>query len=348
MEQAELNQWATPGAGSPPAPDGGWSEAQWEALQRAVMTRARAAGCDAAAERLVVRAARRVMRRYTTSFFMVSRFLPRPKRDQVELIYAAVRYPDEVVDTFPLAPGEREARLEAWSAAYELALAAPSLRAALADGATPFAAAFAQVVRRHEIPSGHYRAFLAAMRRDVAPRPFPTLASLIDDYIHGSAIVVGFFLAYVYGPSSPGRMGEALAAARDLGIALQLTNFLRDVGEDHRRGRLYLPLDMLARAGVDPADITAPALRPAAIAVVRELAGVAAAHYARADAHLDAYAPDCRVAIKACIDVYGRLNARIAACPDPIARRQSVPLREKLASLPHSKYWRLPLALIGA
>ena len=86
---------------------------------------------------------------------------------------------------------------------------------------------------------------------DVRPRPFGTLDDLIESYIYGSAIVVGYFLTYVYGASGEGSFDRALASARDLGIALQLTNFLRDVGEDQRRGRLYLPLDMLRAEGIE-------------------------------------------------------------------------------------------------
>jgi phytoene/squalene synthetase len=80
--------------------------------------------------------------------------------------------------------------------------------------------------------------------------------------------------------------------------------------------------------------------------VVRRLASVAASYYASAHDGLEAFAPDCRPAIHACIEVYGRLNERIASNESAIRHRESVPLREKLRVLPPSKYWRLPLAFL--
>jgi phytoene synthase len=282
------------------------------------------------------------MRAYTTGFFIVSRFLPRARRDDVQVIYAAVRYPDEVVDTFPLAAAEREARLDRWAADYEAALAAPSLTDALRSGLNCFVSAFADLVRRVGIPPVHYRDFLGAMRLDIRPPRYATLDDLVDRYVHGSAIVVGYFLAHAYGASAPAEMPRALKASRDLGVALQLTNFLRDVAEDQRRGRLYLPLDWLREEGVAEPDASDPAQAPAFGRVIRRVAEEARRLYREAAANLDAFSPGSRTAIRACIDVYGALNDRILASPRGMAHRESVPFREKWAVLPVSKYWRLP------
>lgn len=323
-----------------------WSEEEWLAFERAVRLRALNAPGPDRAWPVVVRAARKVMRTYTTSFFMVSRFLPRRKRDRVEVIYSAVRYPDEVVDSFPLDRGARLRRLDAWATAYETALGLDGLRPALEAGVPCFLAAFAGVVREAGIPPEHYRAFLAAMRLDAAPRPFLTLDDLIDSYIYGSAIVVGYFLAHVYGAVAPDEFPRALESARDLGIALQLTNFLRDVGEDCRRGRMYLPQDRLHAEGIDRVDPDDPDCRAALGRVARRLAADAAGYYRRASANLDAFAPDSRIAIRACIDVYGRLNERIEASDRGIEHRESVPLLEKLRALPPGGLWRIPMAWI--
>ena len=80
--------------------------------------------------------------------------------------------------------------------------------------------------------------------------------------------------------------------------------------------------------------------------MVRRLAAVAEDFYARARTGLDAFAPDCRLAIHACIGVYGRLNERIARSERGVRHRESVPLGEKLSVLPPSKYWRIPLAYL--
>jgi phytoene synthase len=293
------------------------------------------------------REARRVMRAYTTSFFIVSRFLPRAKREEVEAVYAAVRYPDEVVDTFPIDAHTRLRLLDEWGAHYEVGINCATLREALSRGVPAHLAAFTRVVRERDIPAEHYRAFLDAMRLDVAPRPFKTLDDLIQSYVYGSAVVVGYFLTHVYGARDSRSFVRALDSARDLGVALQLTNFLRDVAEDQRRGRVYLPADALRAEGIDELDAADPRQQEQLARVLRKLASVAAEHYARAEADLDAFAPDCRLAVRSCIRVYGRLNERIAASSRGVAHRESVPLREKFQVLPVSKYWRIPLAYLS-
>mgnify|MGYP000014695817 CR=1 FL=1 len=323
-----------------------WSPDRWVRFQDEVRRRALQARPEAAAWLVIARAARRVMATYTTSFYLVSRFLPLQKRRRVEVIYAAVRYPDEVVDSFPFPPEERKALLDRWRGDFEHALAMDSLEQMLRSGISPFVAAFTVLTRETGIPPDEYRAFLDAMGRDIRPASFATLDDLIEHYVYGSAVVVGLFLARVYGPSAPDRMDDALQSARDLGIALQLTNFLRDVREDWRRGRIYIPLDILREEEVDIARLDDPAQEEPLLRAVRRLAGMADGYYQRAEESLDAFSPDCRIAIEACIRVYGALNRRIMQSPDSLRVRQSVPFAEKWRVLPPSKYWRLPLALL--
>jgi phytoene synthase len=278
----------------------------------------------------------------------VTRFLPPAKRGQVEVVYAAVRYPDEIVDTFPIPPAERLRLLDQWAEDYERGLEYGSQQQAVAAGLNCFIAAFAQVARQKQIPPQHYRSFLEAMRLDVTPRPFRDLEDLVESYIYGSATVVGYFLAYVYGASAPQEFPRALTASRDLGIALQLTNFLRDVPEDKRRGRVYLPQDMLRAEGIADMDLAGESSRRALRRVLRQLSGTAEQFYSNAEANIDAFAPDCRVAIQACIEVYRQLNQRIGSSGEGVLHRASVPMKEKFRVLPPSKYWRLPLAYLGA
>lgn len=321
-----------------------WGMEDWARLDVRTRARALAAGSEGAAWRVLAREARGVMRAYTTSFFIVSRFLPAHKRAEVEAVYAAVRFPDEVVDTFPLSNPERVKLLDHWLADYEVGLRCRTLAEALRADVPCFLAAFTKVVRERGIPAEHYRAFLGAMRRDTEPRPFATLEDLIADYVYGSAVVVGYFLTHVYGSRTPGEFGRALSGARSLGIALQLTNFLRDVAEDQRRGRVYLPQDMLREVGIDELNAFDETQQRALGVVLRRLALKASDFYADARANLDAFSPDCRLAIHSCIKVYGRLNERIAESSRGIRHRESVPLREKFRVLPASKYWRIPLA----
>jgi phytoene/squalene synthetase len=81
--------------------------------------------------------------------------------------------------------------------------------------------------------------------------------------------------------------------------------------------------------------------------VIRRVATIASTYYLAAQRDLDAFAPDSRIAIQACIDVYGQLNDRIRTSRNGLSQRESVPMRQKFRVLPRSKYWRLPLAYMG-
>jgi phytoene synthase len=286
----------------------------------------------------IARQARLVLKSYSTSFFLVTRFLPPEKRAEVEVIYASVRYPDEVVDTFPVSAPKRLKLLQEWADGYEAGLQGRV-------DVPPFLSAFCGVVRKRGIPPEHYRSFLEAMRLDVVPRLYDTMDDLIDSYVYGSAIVVGYFLAYVYGGSDFPRI---LRSSRNLGIALQLTNFLRDVGEDQRRGRVYLPQEMLRAEGIVSLDVDDLEKLEALNRVLRRVSAIAEEHYAASERDLDAFSPDCVTAIRACIDVYRKLNLRIGHSVEGVRHRESVPMATKFQVLPASKYWRLPLAFMGA
>ena len=108
-------------------------------------------------------------------------------------------------------------------------------------------AGFAEVVKKYSIPIDYYNSFLDAMERDVQPREFEDIEDLIDNYVFGSAIVVGYFLAYVYGSSEENNFNETLKSSKELGIALQITNFIRDINEDLGRGRVYIPKTILEK-----------------------------------------------------------------------------------------------------
>lgn len=325
-----------------------WSQQQWLEVDHSARHKALVARDEDEQWAVLTRSARSVLKKYSTSFFIVTRFLPPEKRAQVEAIYAAVRYPDEIVDTFPLPAQERLQLLNEWERKYAAALCAPSLRHSLESGMPSFIAAFAEVVRKAGIPAEYYHSFLEAMRRDVQPRAFETLDDLIENYIYGSAIVVGYFLAYVYGAPTPSDFSRAMRSARDLGIALQLTNFLRDIAEDQRRGRVYLPKDLLLEEGIEEIDARNPSQQRRLRCVLERLTGISEAYYDQSLSNIDAFNADSRIAIRACIDVYRQLNRRIAVNPRGIEHRESVPMYAKFKVLPTSKYWRLPLEYLRA
>lgn len=324
-----------------------WTHTEWLQLEQLTRRRVTRAANEGDSWHALTRAARGVLQNYSTSFFLVTRFLPAAKRRQVDVIYSAVRFPDEIVDTFPLNADERLTALREWRRAYDYALGLGDFRRAIADGISPWVAGFAHVARKNQIPPEHYHAFLDAMEADANPRDYRDLDDLIDNYIYGSATVVGYFLAYVYGPSEQWAWQRVLDASRSLGIALQLTNFLRDVAEDERRGRIYLPQDMLRAEGIARLRTNDDSQTDPLNRVLRRLSAIAEEHYSDAEKNLSAFSPDCRIAIQACIDVYRRLNLRIGSSPLGIRHRESVPVAEKFGALPPSKFWRVPLAYLG-
>ena len=324
-----------------------WDERHWGALQDRVHRDLRKAHSPEQGWNVIVKAARRVIRTYSSSFFLVTRFLPSPKRACVEVTYAAVRYPDEIADTFSLPAARKLDMLRAWRESYLGALDCPGFRESVQAGIPWILAGFAHVVTRHRIPPEHYLAFLAAMERDIRPAPFANFEDLVGNYVYGSAIVVGYFLTYIYGAEPPSAPAEALACARELGIALQLTNFARDVEDDRLRGRLYVPVDWLAREGLTVTEALDPAHGARLRRAARRLAAEAESRYHYARKHLDRFSPDCRPAILACIEVYQAVNRRLLDGQGDAGRRVRLNALEKFRVLPADKYWRVPLAYAG-
>jgi 15-cis-phytoene synthase len=108
-------------------------------------------------------------------------------------------------------------------------------------------------IDRYDIPAQHFDDFLRSMRMDLTTSEYASWDDLLD-YTHGSAAVIGLQLLHVLG-TIEGMQSVAAPYARDLGVAFQLTNFIRDVGEDLQRDRLYLPKDELAAFGVTRDDL---------------------------------------------------------------------------------------------
>ena len=176
----------------------------------------------------------------------------------------------------------------------------------------------------------------------ISPRRFKDWNDLIENYIYGSATVVGYFLAHIYGPARDHGLEACLRGARSLAIALQLTNFARDVADDAARGRCYLPEKHGGSTGISGVlSQDEIAMRAAQVALASE----AANWYEQAAMDIGAFNPDSRIAIEACHRLYSRLNEKILNAASPY-ERESLSMSEKLAVLPSSKYWRLPAALI--
>ena len=182
--------------------------------------------------------------RHSRSFRFAIRFMAKSEARRIAEIYAFCRFTDDMVDRAQgLEPQELDARLNHWESLAETAHAGGLTGSPWLDG--PLGA-----MGRDGIPFAYARALIEGMRMDVRPRMYATLAEL-EVYTYRAAGTVGQWLAERAGVKD----GWALACAADLGQAMQLTNILRDVGEDLARGRLYLPADLLSKHGLSPADI---------------------------------------------------------------------------------------------
>ena len=180
---------------------------------------------------------RRLHAHHGRSYYLATRLLPSAARPSVHALYGLARVADEVVDgTSAATVPERTAELDRVEAALRTG-----------DPTVLVAPAVHDVLVRHHVPTETLDDFFAAMRQDLTVTSYATYDDLLR-YAHGSAAVVGVQLTHVFGTVVP--LDLALPYARDLGLAMQVTNMLRDVGEDLDRGRVYLPQEDLRRFGV--------------------------------------------------------------------------------------------------
>ncbi len=184
---------------------------------------------------------RRIHATHGRTYYLATALLPRQRRPDVWALYAFARVADELVDSPSVQPPDPEILL-AWREQAMVAIESASQPDPLAQ---PVLAATWHTMRTFGLDPGLLREFLDSMVMDLSVSRYATWEEL-GRYTRGSAAVIGELMAPVLGSKGP----DALIHAAALGEAFQLTNFIRDVGEDLDRGRIYLPLDDLARFGV--------------------------------------------------------------------------------------------------
>ncbi len=267
----------------------------------------------------------RLTRQHGTTYHWGAMLLPAARRHHVHAVYALCRLADDIVDapdaTGPLRVEETTRRLDNFADEFRRALAGTS---AGAPAPTPVMAAVANTVRACDIPAECFDRFFGAMALDLTTTTYETWGDLLG-YMEGSAAVIGEMMLPVLQPLSP----EAVAPARALGLAFQLTNFLRDVGEDLERGRVYVPQEDLRRFGADAgARSVTPAWRELMrfeIARNREL-------YAAADAGIALLPPASARCVGSARALYSRILHRIEGNDyDVFTTRARVPSWRKAA-----------------
>jgi phytoene synthase len=189
--------------------------------------------------RTAYKQAEKITAEHSKSFYFASGLLPEEKRSAVRALYAFCRTVDDIVDES--SDGERETRLDYWRGMVEHASFSHN---------DLVAAAWADTLARYHIPRHYALQLIDGVNRDLTQSRYQTFDELAT-YCYGVASTVGLMSMYIVGFKS----NDAVPYAIKLGVALQMTNILRDVGEDYQNGRLYLPREELAFYGIHEQDI---------------------------------------------------------------------------------------------
>ena len=280
----------------------------------------------------------RIVRTQARTFWLASRFLPLEKRRAAFALYAFCRVADDLVD---LGAREGSRDLSAMLATYRRQL--QDALGGQPDG--PLFRELLRTARRYHVPPDALHELLDGVARDCAPVRFATWDELAL-YCEGVASSVGEMCTYVFGVGGDdATRARALRHARTLGVAMQLTNVLRDVGEDARNGRCYLPDSDLARFGLDRAEVLADRLGTDERwkSLMRFEIARARGLYARAMPGIALLSPDARRCAAACAIGYARILDAIEANDfDTFSVRARLGTVARVAVLWNA--WRTPLA----
>ena len=270
---------------------------------------------------------RELHKRHGRTYYLATRLLPGWKQRHVHALYGFTRYADEIVDGTEVVPAaERAARLTDWSDRFRAG-----------DTRDPLLAAVLHTIAVFDLDPADFTAFLRSMAMDLTVTAYETYDDLLR-YMAGSAAAIGTMMLPILGTAD---RAAARQPARELGLAFQLTNFIRDIAEDLDRGRVYLPAEDLAAFGVTQGDLAAAAAARCGSARIRRLVAYevqrAREHYAAAAPGVALLEPSSRACIRAAFRIYGGILDEIQAQDhDVFRRRATVPKRRRLALALHS------------
>ena len=262
---------------------------------------------------------REAIRHGSLSFHAASKLLPAKVRDPALALYAFCRLADDEVDEGDYQAGAVFRLQERLDAAY-----------AGTPKNAPEDRAFAAIIEDFEMPRALPEALLEGLAWDAAEHRYDTISG-VRDYSARVASTVGAMMCVLMRVRDP----DALARACDLGVAMQLTNIARDVGEDARMGRIYLPLDWLAEAGIDPLNfVREPLPTPEVRRMVKRLLAEANRLYLRSEAGIDVLPLQARTGIWAARLIYAGIGKQLQRQGyDSISMRARTSGRQKLGWL---------------
>ena len=281
-----------------------------------------AAGIRDASLRASYERCKRLNAEHGKTYYLATLLLPPRKRPYVHSLYGFARYADEIVDDLSSTLSDQEKA--DWLGSWGDEILADLRRGRSHD---PVGRALVDTVRTWEIPLEHFEAFLHSMRMDLTVRDYATYDALFE-YVYGSAAVIGLQMVPILEPTSP----EAYDRAMDLGVAFQLANFIRDVGEDLERGRVYLPLDELAEHGVSRDDLERRVATPAIKAALAAQIARVRMLEERSRPGIAMLSPDSQPCIEAARVLYCGIVDEVEKIDyEVFDHRATVPLRRRLA-----------------
>jgi phytoene synthase len=193
------------------------------------------------------------------TYYLATLLLPSAKRPPVHALYGFARFADEIVDDLAstLSPQEKADALRTWG---------DSVLADLRSGKSEdlIGRALVDTVTKYSIPLDYFDAFMTSMEMDLTVTRYKNYDDLMT-YVYGSAVVIGLEMLPILGYNDP----RAIEAATALGTAFQLANFIRDVDEDIERGRIYMPLNELARFGVSEEMLLRRTMTPEIVEAIK-------------------------------------------------------------------------------
>ena len=256
-----------------------------------------AAGITDSALRDSYKECKRLNSLHGKTYYLATLLLPKAKRPHVHALYGFARYADEIVDDLSstLSPTEKSDVLRRWS---------DQLLQDIANGRSHdhIGRALVDTVQRFNIPISYFEAFLHSMAMDLTVTSYEKYEDLME-YVYGSAAVIGLQMVHVLGTVN-GKKSDALIPAEKLGIAFQLANFIRDVGEDLERGRVYLPLQELKKYGVSREMLEKRVLTPQIIEALKFQIARVKTLQQEANAGIELLSPDSRPCIRAASELY--------------------------------------------
>jgi phytoene synthase len=228
------------------------------------------------------------------TYYLATLLLPAAKRPPVHALYGFARYADEIVDDLAstLTPEEKAVALRTWG---DTVLA--DLRAGESNDL--IGRALVDTVNKYSIPLEYFDAFMVSMEMDLTVTRYKTYDDLMT-YVYGSAVVIGLEMLPILGYSDP----RAIEAATALGTAFQLANFIRDIGEDIDRGRIYMPLDDLTRFGVSEEMLLKRQLTPEIVEAIKYQIARVRDLQEKAEAGIQYLDPISRPCIRAASELY--------------------------------------------